>query len=223
MTGVWLGIETTTANGGIALVREGIVVREELFSVLAVHSEKVLPGIDNILRNSGIKKTDISGIAVSTGPGSYTGIRIGIATAVGLATGWNIPVTGVETLRVLGAECASSEPVLVCIGARKKEVYGAVFADSDIDSRVLLPPGIYTSGAIEMAIVEYMPSIAVGNGRSELNCSETLEWLPVKNDTPSPSQVASLGSIAAERHGINGTVTPCYLRKFMEKAKDSVI
>lgn len=222
MTGVWLGIETTSAEGGIALVRGSEIIREEKFSVMAFHSEKVLPGIDSIMRASGLSETDITGIAVSAGPGSYTGLRIGIATAIGVSAGWGKPVVGVETLRVLSDVCASPEPVLVCMQARKMEIYGAIYENSDIDSKALLPPGIYTSDAICQAVDRYSPKIAVGTGRRELvRCSE-LVWLPESKDTPSPSRVAILGAIMVKRHGTPEEVHPCYLRNFMEKARDCV-
>lgn len=222
MTGVWLGIETTSAEGGIALVRGKEIIREERFSVMAFHSEKVLPCIDRIMQISGLTKADIAGIAVSTGPGSYTGVRIGIATAMGLSAGWDKPVVGIETLRVLSAECASSEPVLICVRARKKEVYGAVFESSEIASRELLTSGIYTSEAIEQAVKKYLPVIAVGTGRSELERCYSLKWLPESRDTPSSSRVAFLGAAMVGKQGSSKIVKACYLRNFMEKAKGCV-
>ncbi|MBN1433295.1 tRNA (adenosine(37)-N6)-threonylcarbamoyltransferase complex dimerization subunit type 1 TsaB, partial [Candidatus Fermentibacterales bacterium] len=86
---MWLGIETTGRHGGVALVGDdGDLVLERILSVEAFHSEKVLPAVAALLEEAGAEGPELSGIGVCTGPGSYTGVRIGIATATGLSRGW---------------------------------------------------------------------------------------------------------------------------------------
>ena len=63
MTGVWLGIETTTATGGVALVKNGVLLAEECFPVRATHSEKVLPGVARLLKQAEVMSEEIAGIA----------------------------------------------------------------------------------------------------------------------------------------------------------------
>jgi tRNA threonylcarbamoyladenosine biosynthesis protein TsaB len=101
VTDVWLGIETTSAEGGVALVSGEGILAETVLPVRAVHSEKVLPAVAGIFDSTGFDPRDLAGIGVSLGPGSYTGLRIGISTASGLSAGLGVPVKGVGTLRVI--------------------------------------------------------------------------------------------------------------------------
>lgn len=222
MTGVWLGIETTTSTGGVALVRDGKLVAEECLSVIAAHSEKVLPCISDILERTDISPGEISGIAVSSGPGSYTGLRIGIATAIGLSAGWEIGLKGVETLRVLASSVTAERPVLACIRARKSEVYAALYESSSPDAGVLIPPGVYMVSALLKELSTGDELIAVGSGRSEISLPDSVQWAPELWDIPRPSLVALIGSIRTETEGFDTTITPVYLRGFNEKAKSSV-
>jgi tRNA threonylcarbamoyladenosine biosynthesis protein TsaB len=100
-TGAWLGIETTSAGGGVAVVSDGELLAETFLPVDVVHSEKVLPAVSELFTITGTDPVEMAGIGVSLGPGSYTGLRIGIATALGLAAGLGVPLKGVGTLRVL--------------------------------------------------------------------------------------------------------------------------
>lgn len=219
MTGAWLGIETTTATGGIAIIREGKLLAGEYLSVIATHSEKVLPGISDLLHRAGISPEEISGIAVSSGPGSYTGLRIGIATATGLAAGWGKGLKGIGTLRVLAASVTALCPVLVCIKARKGEVYAALYENGFPDAGVLISPGVYLASSLEKEFSDGDEVIAIGSGRSELSLPESVLWTHSLCDTPRPSLVALLGSVKAGDEGFDNSIVPLYLRGFNEKAK----
>ena len=223
MTGVWLGIETTSATGGIALLRDGKAIAEEYLPVIATHSEKVLPCISDLLEKTEVSQEEISGIAVSSGPGSYTGLRIGIATAIGLSAGWEKGLKGVATLRVLSSSVTSERPVLACIRARQSEVFAALYENSSPDAGVLIPPAVYSAAALEKELSSGYELIAVGSGRSELSLPDSAVWAPLLWDIPRPSLVALIGCIRAESEGFDNQITPIYLRGFNEKAKNSVL
>lgn len=134
-----LGIDTATATASAALVEEGKLVLEEVRSGhtrsegLAPtdrgnHAEILLPLVDTILKRAALPLSEISAFAVSIGPGSFTGLRIGLSTVKGLAFGWNIPVVGVPTLLAVAARVTDWDG-LICpfLDARKKEVYAALF------------------------------------------------------------------------------------------------
>ncbi len=123
-----LGVETSTMQGGVALVGEDRLVSEFLLNVEATHSERLLPTIDRMLRDAGVGLDAVSGIAVSIGPGSFTGLRIGLSTVKGLAYASGMPVVGVPTLEALAWSVPFSA-VQVCpvLDARKHEVYAALF------------------------------------------------------------------------------------------------
>ncbi|MCH8054817.1 MAG: tRNA (adenosine(37)-N6)-threonylcarbamoyltransferase complex dimerization subunit type 1 TsaB [Deltaproteobacteria bacterium] len=135
-----LGIDTATAPATAALVEEGQLVSEEVqpaqtqcgplspITDRANHAEIILPLIDRILKGSGLSLPEISAFALSIGPGSFTGLRIGLSTVKGLAYGSDIPVVGVPTLLAVAARVIDWNG-LICpfLDARKKEVYAALF------------------------------------------------------------------------------------------------
>lgn len=123
-----LGIDTATMMGSIGLIDDEGAIAEYSLNIRATHSERLMPAIDRLLKDSGIMPKDIDGFAVSIGPGSFTGLRIGLATVKGLAMGWNKPAAAVSTLEALAFNLAYAEH-LICpiLDARKNEVYTAMF------------------------------------------------------------------------------------------------
>ena len=217
MTGIWLGIDTTSTTGGVALLRDGELIAESILPVMSFHSEKLLPAISQLLDSSGITGQELAGIGVSAGPGSYTGLRIGAATVMGLATGWKVPMKGVSSLRVLAAALPSGRPVLSCIRARQEEVYAGAFQSSDPLSQEIIASGIYTAHELlDMLNGEYT---AVGSGRRELTgCDKiNLHWAPEIMDHPRPALAALCASARAAAHGFDENIEPLYLREFNQR------
>ena len=124
-----LGIESATPAQGVALVEDDRLV-VELSYLLAegTRGGRLLPTLDNVLRKAGVAPKDLGGVAVSVGPGSFTGLRVGLATAKGLALGTGVSLVGVSTLEVL-AEGYSAPAVTICalLDAFRGEVYAAFF------------------------------------------------------------------------------------------------
>jgi tRNA threonylcarbamoyladenosine biosynthesis protein TsaB len=123
-----LGIETSTMHGGVALLDEQGLLAEYLLNVRATHTERLLPSIDRVLRDAGVTLEQMTGLAVAVGPGSFTGLRIGLATAKGLAAASGRPLVGVSTLEAIAwglPFCA--HPVCPVLDARKGQVYCAVY------------------------------------------------------------------------------------------------
>ncbi len=123
-----LGIESATPVAGVAVANRGGILAERLVNNRKTHSGHLLPMIRAVIEEAGIGPSDIGGIAVSSGPGSFTGLRIGMTTAKTLAQVWRLPVVGVSTLDAL-AYSLSGLANLVCpvLNARKNEVYTAVY------------------------------------------------------------------------------------------------
>ncbi|HNU71732.1 MAG TPA: tRNA (adenosine(37)-N6)-threonylcarbamoyltransferase complex dimerization subunit type 1 TsaB [Thermodesulfobacteriota bacterium] len=137
-----LGIETATQTGGIAIANEKGLLSEYSLCVGATHSGRLLPALDYVLKNSGLSLHEIDVLAVSLGPGSFTGLRIGICTAKGLALAAGKPITGIYTLDAL-VDVYRGTDAIVCpmLDARKKEVYTAAYRTSRIgELQVLQPP-----------------------------------------------------------------------------------
>ena len=123
-----LGIETSTRQGGVAIVGEDHVLCETVLNVEVTHSERLLPAVDRALDEARITLDGLGGIAVSIGPGSFTGLRIGLSTAKGLAYATGLPLVGVPTLEAMAwALPAARWQVCPVLDARKQEVYAALF------------------------------------------------------------------------------------------------
>lgn len=215
MTGTWLGIDTSSILGGVALVKNGELIMESILPVRAFHSEKLLPAVSELMESSGIKGEDLNGIGISQGPGSYTGLRIGIATALGLSAGWGVPVKGVSTLRVI-SNLLPGGPVLCCIRARACELFAGAFSSPDPSSAEIIHQGLYSSAELQKLIAgsEYY---AAGSGRTELPPSGSIRWASPFLDNPRPSSAAFCAASLAEEEGFDKELEPLYLRGFNER------
>ena len=112
----------------MALLSADTLLAEYTLNIRKTHSERLLPLIDALLRESAVEREQLEAVAVAVGPGSFTGIRIGVATARALAQGLAIPAAGVSTLEAL-AEAVPTPGALICplLDARRNEVYGALY------------------------------------------------------------------------------------------------
>lgn len=135
-----LGLDTATPTASAALVEDGKLVAEELYDkskeprqnspaqARGNHAEIVLPLIQSILAQGHISLTALAGLAVSIGPGSFTGLRIALATVKGIAYESGLPVVGVSTLHANAARVKNHQGVIgSLLDARKREVYAAIF------------------------------------------------------------------------------------------------
>lgn len=124
-----LNIETATKNCSVALAKAGkTILCKEMAEEGYSHAEKLHVFIAEILQETQLSFKDLSAIAVSQGPGSYTGLRIGVSAAKGLCFAIGIPMIAVDTLQILASKAAITDGVIVpMIDARRMEVYSAVF------------------------------------------------------------------------------------------------
>jgi len=123
-----LGIDTSTSCGAVGLIDDGEVLSDYLLNISVTHAERLLGAIGLVLREARCSIGDVDGWALSLGPGSFTGLRIGVSTVKGLAFATGKPVAGVSTLDALASQ-VSPTPYLICpiLDARKKEVYTAFY------------------------------------------------------------------------------------------------
>lgn len=124
-----LSIETTTKNCSVALSNEGkTVTLKEVADQNFSHAERLHVFIEEILKENNITFKDLSAIAISKGPGSYTGLRIGVSSAKGLCYALNIPLISIDTLTSLAKQIKIEEGIIIpMIDARRMEVYAAYF------------------------------------------------------------------------------------------------
>lgn len=125
-----LNIETATKNCSVALAKDGkTIVYKEIAEEGYSHAERLHVFIEEIIKEAGITLNDLSAIAVSQGPGSYTGLRIGVSAAKGLCYALDVPLIAVDTLQALASQVTISSGLIIpMIDARRMEVYSAIFA-----------------------------------------------------------------------------------------------
>lgn len=141
-----LAFDTSTEYLSLALMHGAAI---DTFDMLAgqSHSQIILPHIQSLLNNAGLRLHDLDGIAFGAGPGSFTGVRIAAGVAQGLGFGASLPVVGVCTLMAL-AEASGADKVIACLDARMGEIYHAAYAKNGGVWQVELAPGLYKPDAI---------------------------------------------------------------------------
>jgi len=126
-------IETSTALCSTALVEDGVISAKRESSEPRAHAAMTAVFVDEMLKERGLKVTDCDAVCVSKGPGSYTGLRVGVSTAKGLCFGAGIPLLAVSSLEVLVAQALAEDAkgysaIIPVIDARRMEVYSAIFS-----------------------------------------------------------------------------------------------
>lgn len=123
-----LGIDASAISAGCALLDNGRIIAESFLNTKHTHSETLLPMISSMLKSAGVELSDIEKIAVSAGPGSFTGLRIGISTAKGLGDAAGKPCVSVSTMEAIAFNFIGVDGVVcACMDARCKQVYNALF------------------------------------------------------------------------------------------------
>uniref|UniRef100_UPI0030D8B1AA tRNA (adenosine(37)-N6)-threonylcarbamoyltransferase complex dimerization subunit type 1 TsaB n=1 Tax=Maribacter arcticus TaxID=561365 RepID=UPI0030D8B1AA len=129
--GVILNLETSSTNCSVCLAKDGVILAmKELNSENYSHAEKLHVFIEEVMNEAALKMQDLEAIAVSKGPGSYTGLRIGVSAAKGLCYALDVPLVSVSTLKSMASQLKSVDEdalVIPVLDARRMEVYSAVF------------------------------------------------------------------------------------------------
>lgn len=217
-----LGIETATPAGGVAIVDEanGLLASFQVYSSVT-HSVRLMPTVEKAFKVSGLTLQDIDAIGVSIGPGSFTGVRIGMSVAKGLAFSADKPLIAVPTLKALAYRYFKPGK-LICpmIDARRQEVYSAIFEVSPngeqlqqiVDDLVILPAKLLQQ--------IHQPAIFSGTGAlryKELILSslgDLAEFAPPHRILPSAEEVAFLALERFKKKDIADpfTLEPRYIR-----------
>lgn len=145
-----LNVETATKQCSVSIAKEGkTIVCNEIAEEGYSHAERLHVFIEDCVKEAGISYKDLAAIAVSQGPGSYTGLRIGVSAAKGLCYALGIPLIAVDTLKALAAQVKVTSGVIVpMLDARRMEVYSAVF-DSNLESLRAIQAEIITEDSFQ--------------------------------------------------------------------------
>jgi len=226
-----LAIETSTMLGGIALMDEFMLIAESRLNVKSTHSERLMTEIEHCLKQSGVKISDIDVFAVATGPGSFTGLRIGLSTVKGFSYATGRPIVSVPTLEALAWNFPySAHPVCTMLDARKKEVYAALFKWEEgnfirLINETSAKPEEFACDALRITHDDKF--IFAGEGAAlyrdkiiEVMGEKAIFASPEKT-VPSPANVAVLGLKKAKAGEFSEPVslTPIYIRKSEAEVK----
>ena len=123
-----LAFETSAKAGSVALLQDGALLAESYCNTGLTHSQTIMPMAQDLLTRCGYTPKDVQAVAVAAGPGSFTGVRIGVAAAKGFSWGSQIPCYGVSTLHAMALGLGISDGyVLAVMDARREQVYAALF------------------------------------------------------------------------------------------------
>lgn len=132
---IWLGIDTANAPLSVAIVKDGKVVAEVVQNIKLTHSIGAMPVIEEVIKKAGIIPAEIDALAVSEGPGSYTGVRIGVTLAKTLAWSLQKPLVGVSSLKALAANARlSNYAICALFDARRQNVYAGVYEGNTLNT-----------------------------------------------------------------------------------------
>ena len=222
-----LSIETSTMLGGVAIIDEAAgLIAETRLNVKTTHSERLMTAVNNTLIQSEMDLDAIDAFAVAIGPGSFTGLRIGLSTVKGLSYATGKPVVTVPTLDAFAWNFQySAYTVCLMLDARKSEVYAAVYIWEDNSFRTV----IECVSIKPEALLEKLQGEVLFAGEGVLLYKEKITGImkeravfaALDKMVPSPANIAMLGLIKAVRgeYAVISETVPVYIRRSEAEVK----
>ncbi|MCB2225200.1 MAG: tRNA (adenosine(37)-N6)-threonylcarbamoyltransferase complex dimerization subunit type 1 TsaB [Desulfarculaceae bacterium] len=211
-----LSLDTSLSGGGAALAAGGRVLAEAYLEPGPGFSQRLLPGVEAVLAQAQVERAQLEGLAVTLGPGFFTGLRVAIATAQGLALGLDLPVIGVSSLRLLAEAAPMTDKTIWALAdARRGLLYAASF-EYQTGRLARREPDMAISPELLAQRIE-APALLLGPGARLLEPEELapgLELAGEELDQPRPGLLALMGERRLERgQGVSPlTLRPRYCR-----------
>lgn len=215
-----LAIDTSTLVSSVAVIEDNVVLGELSLNQEMTHSENLVPMVDEVLRNIQLDLGEIDLYAVAVGPGSFTGLRIGLATIKTFAHLFDRPLVGVSTLEGLAYSLVGNETIVSMIDARRDRVYASVYRGrTGLD--LVHEEGIYPMDDLLEILGDYENIVVNGNGslifedRLKENLGERVRMAPTNLRGCRASSIAELG-LRKYKEGQRDdyfTIAPEYLRE----------
>ena len=216
-----LALETAAKAVSAAVTEDGRVLAAGYQDTGLTHSRTLMPIVEGLLSNTGLKAADMDAIAVSAGPGSFTGVRIGVSAAKGLAWAADKPCVAVSTLAALARNVSFADGLVVCaMDARRQQVYNALFEARDgALTRLTEDRAIALSDLAEELRSDPRPKTVLGDGGRMTYAFLAAEGIPCRL-APAHLVKENAVSVALEAEAVaraGGLVTaqelaPVYLR-----------
>lgn len=217
-----LSFDSATECASCAILDDNHLLGEITFNYKKQHSVLIMPMIDELLKNTGTTIDSIDGFVISKGPGSFTGLRIGMATFKGMCAGLNKPIIGISSLDALAYNLAYSSGIICpIIDALRSNVYTGIYTFRDNKLTTLEEPMIISMEDLIEKIRTYnMPVTFIGNGIYKydeiLKSSDLLlNFAPTHLNVVKASALGELGLLQFKEGKSSDSVTlkPMYLRK----------
>jgi tRNA threonylcarbamoyladenosine biosynthesis protein TsaB len=210
-----LNIETATKNCSVSVSKDGkMVALQELNDGKYSHAEKLHEFIKNVMEKANIEFKDLKAVAVSKGPGSYTGLRIGVSAAKGICFSLDIPLIATSTLQALAISITNNDGIKIpLLDARRMEVYSAVFSNKNMEIREVEAEIIDKTSFNEYLIEGKV--YFLGDGASK--CKEVITHenaIFLEDKFPSANEMAKL---SFEKYKINNFENVAYFEPFYLK------
>ncbi|MEW5768370.1 MAG: tRNA (adenosine(37)-N6)-threonylcarbamoyltransferase complex dimerization subunit type 1 TsaB [bacterium] len=214
-----LAVETATLTGSVALLGSEDIVIEHTSGSPGTHSVWLMPAIERIFKQAGFSLSDLEAIAVSLGPGSFTGLRVGISTVRGLAQTLRLPVVGIPTLDGLASHSIdTSYRICPILDARKKQVYAAFYRSQKgeivrISDYLAIEPS-HLVDMIQEPVFFLGEGLEVYQAFLKENLGDLAHFAPPTHWRTRALSIASLGLKALERGEGRDfrEITPLYIR-----------
>lgn len=209
-----LNLETATKNCSVALAKDGKTIAcKEIAAQNFSHAEKLHVFIEEILSENNIQFSDLNAIAVSQGPGSYTGLRIGVSSAKGLCYALNIPLIAIDTLQLLAKQITIENGIILpMIDARRMEVFSAFYDKNHIQIRTTQAEIIDESSYQEISGTIHL----VGDGIEKFKNTLTDEKFIFHSDAVFPS-AKEMSELSYDKFKIKDFVDVAYFEPFYLK------
>lgn len=216
-----IALETSSKAVSAAITQNGRVLASGYQDTGLTHSRTLMPIVEHLFRNTGLTLQDMDAVAVSAGPGSFTGIRIGVSAAKGLAFAADKPAVGVSTLAAMARNVAFCDGLVVCaMDARRNQIYNALFLAQDGHlTRLTEDRAVALADLAEELRDDPRPKTVVGDG-AQL-CAEALDGAGIACRLAPPHlimQNAMSVALEAEHLAAEGglvsaqALSPVYLR-----------
>ena len=216
-----LALETSAKAVSAAVSEDGKILASGYQDTGLTHSRTLMPIVEHILKNTGLTMADMDAVAVAAGPGSFTGIRIGVAAAKGLAFAADKPAAGVSTLAAMARNVAFADGLVICaMDARRNQIYNALFEAKDGQlTRLTDDRAIALADLAEELRNDSRPKTVVGDGAKLCHAFLTDAGIPCRMAPPHlVMQNAMSVALEAEAMALDGKLVsaqalePVYLR-----------
>ena len=212
-----LALETSAKSVSVAVTEDGVPLASSYQNTGLTHSRTLMPLLDAMLTSSGLELQDMDALAVAAGPGSFTGLRIGVSALKGLAWAAEKPCCGVSTLEAMARNLAHMDALIVCaMDARRDQVYNALFeAKSGVLTRLTPDRAIAVAELAEELRGETRRLLVLGDGGRL--CRDGLAQLGVESEL-APAQLLYQNAVGVGLAAEHGTpvsaqeLAPVYLR-----------